>query len=281
MNKFIEWIKTGKIMMAAHRGDKDCRPENTIPAFLHAIELNADGIETDIHQTRDGVLVMMHDHDVDRTTDGTGRVCDMTLEEIKKLDAGIKKGEEYRGTRVPTFEEFLDVVEPYPDLLLNLEIKDYPDVEGDICYSTADKVIEAVERRGMGDRIMFNCFSWQVLKYVHEKYGDKYPLHGFYPDSLMRKPQENVYPYLTYACLFPCVKKADGTADWSPRKVNELCTPEQFREVKDTLGVEPCVCFIKDTPELMKKAVEMGATMFTCNNPERAIAILKELGLRD
>ena len=281
MNKFLSFIRSGKIMMAAHRGDKDCRPENTLPAFRHAIELGSDGIETDIHQTKDGVLVMMHDHDVDRTTNGSGRVCEMTLSEIRKLDAGIKKGEAYRGTLVPTFDEFLDLTEPYPDLLLNLEIKDYPGVEGDVCYSTADKVIEAVERRGMGDRIMFNCFSWQVLKYVHEKYGDRYPLHGFYPPFLMQNPAENVYPYLTYVCLFNCVLTPDGRADWSPRKTRELCSPEQFDEVKNKLGCEPCVCFAKDTPELMKAAVDLGATMFTCNNPERAIAILKDLGLRD
>ena len=280
MNKFLSFINSGKIMMAAHRGDKDCRPENTLPAFRHAIELGSDGIETDIHQTKDGVLVMMHDHTVDRTTDGTGKVCEMTLAEIRALDAGIKKGEEYRGTKVPTFEEFLDTVEPYPDLLLNLEIKDYPEVEGDSCYGTADKVIEAVERRGMGDRIMFNCFSWQVLKYVHDKYGDRYPLHGFYPDFLMHDPEIDVFPFLTYACLFNCVKLPDGRVDWSPRKKEELMPAADFAKVKNELGVEPCVCFAKDTPELMREAVARGATMFTCNDPERAIAILKDLGLR-
>ena len=278
MNKFLEFIKSGKIMMAAHRGDKDCRPENTLPAFRHAIELGADGIETDIHQTKDGILVMMHDHDVDRTTDGHGRVCDMTLEEIKKLDAGIKKGEEYRGTRVPTFEEFLDLVEPYPDLLLNLELKDYPNVEGDICYSTADKLIEAVERRGMGERIMINCFSWKVLDYVAGKYGDRYPLHGFWPDFLMQRPEKDMYPYLTYVCLFNCVMK-DGKADWSPRKTSEFCPREDFEKVK-AMGCEPCVCFVHDTPELMREAIGLGVTMFTCNDPEKAVKILREIGAR-
>ena len=83
MNKILEFIKSGKIMMAAHRGDKDCRPENTMPAYEHAIEVGADAIEVDVHQTKDGVLVMMHDHTVDRTTNGTGKVSDMTLAEIR------------------------------------------------------------------------------------------------------------------------------------------------------------------------------------------------------
>lgn len=277
MNKFLESIAAGKIIMAAHRGDKDCRPENTIPAFRHAVELHADGIETDLHQTRDGVIVMMHDHDVDRTTDGTGRVCDMTLEEIRKLDAGIKFGEEYRDTRVPTFAEFLDIVEPYPDLLLNLELKDYPEVEGDICYSTADKVIAMVEERGMADRVMLNCFSWQVLKHIVDKYGDRYPLHGFWPEFLMHDPEVDLYPYLTYVCLFNARKMPDGKIDRSRQKTQPLCDKEDFDRVKG-LGCEPCVCFGKDTPELMKEAIARGTTMFTCNDPEKAQKILRDLG---
>ena len=272
MNKWLEWIASGKIMMAAHRGVKGCGPENTMPAFRDALSLGADGIETDLHQTRDGVIVMMHDLTVDRTTDGEGRVCDMTLEELRALDAGVKFGEEYRGTRIPTFAEFLDLVEPHGELLLNLEIKDYPEDLGDFAYTTVDKIVAMVEERGMGDRVMFNCFSWQILKYLHENY-PTYPLHGFYPESLMKDPRENVYPYLTYVCLF-APKRADGTRE-------PLCSAEEFRTVKETLGCEPCVCFPVDTPELMRSAIERGVTMFTCNDPKRAIRILRELGVRD
>lgn len=280
MNKFLESIAAGKILMAAHRGDKDCRPENTIPAFMHAIELKADGIETDLHQTADGVIIMMHDHDVDRTTDGTGMVFQKTLAEMKALDAGIKFGEQYRGTRVPTFAEFLDLVEPYPDLLLNLELKDYPEIEGDICYSTADKVIAMVEERGMQDRVMLNCFSWEVLKYIVDKYGDKYPLHGFWPEFLMHHPQVDLYPYLTYVCLFNARLAPDGKKiDRTLQKTQPLCDVEAFEEVKRR-GCAACVCFGVDTPELMKGAVERGTTMFTCNDPEKAIKILKGLGYR-
>lgn len=270
MNQFLTWIESGKIMMAAHRGDKDCRPENTLPAFLHAIELGADGIETDLHQTKDGEIVMMHDMRVDRTTDGSGRVCDMTLEELRALDAGAWFDERYRGTRIPTFAEFLDLVAPHEGLLLNLEIKDYPHELGDFAYRTADKIVAMVEQWGIGDRVMFNSFSWEMLKYLHETY-PAYPLHGFYPKTMMGKPNENVYAYLTYVCLF-APKREDGT--------RPLCTEEEFREVKQTLGCEPCVCFGVDTPELMQGAIDRGTTMFTCNDPERAIKILRELGYR-
>lgn len=280
MNLFFKWIESGKIMMAAHRGDKDCRPENTMPAFIHALELKADAIETDLHQTADGEIVMMHDLLVDRTTDGHGRVCDMTYSELRELDAGAWFSEEYRGTRIPTFDEFLDLVEPHSELLLNLEIKDYPEELGDFAYETVDKIVAMVEERGIGERVMFNSFSWQILKYLHNKY-PSYPLHGFYPEFLMKDPCENVYPYLTYVCLFHRRKLADGTIDKEIAKRDPLCSAEAFNEVKHQLGCEPCVCFAVDTPELMAAAIERGVSMFTCNDPEKAIQILKTLGYRD
>lgn len=69
----------------AHRGSKGTRPENTLPAFIAAIEDGADGIETDVHLSRDGQLIIMHDELVDRTTNGTGRIVDHTLVELKQL----------------------------------------------------------------------------------------------------------------------------------------------------------------------------------------------------
>lgn len=93
--------------LCAHRGCMDTHPENSIPSLKEAIRLGAQMIEFDILLTKDSVLVLMHDETVDRTTDGHGRVGDLTLAEIRKLDAGIKKAPSFAGTRVPTFEETL------------------------------------------------------------------------------------------------------------------------------------------------------------------------------
>lgn len=82
----------------AHRGASADYPENTMSAFRSAIELGADGIELDVHLSKDGVPVIIHDADVARTTSGTGQISDMYLADIKKLDAGL-------GEHVPTFEE--------------------------------------------------------------------------------------------------------------------------------------------------------------------------------
>lgn len=86
--------------LIAHRGGPAYEPENTLSAFRNAIEVGADWIEMDIQRTQDGVLVVIHDETVDRTTDGTGKVEHLTLEQIRTLDAG-------NGEQVPTFEEVI------------------------------------------------------------------------------------------------------------------------------------------------------------------------------
>ena len=91
----------------AHRGCNAGAPENTLPAFAEAVALGADEIEFDLWPTADGQLVVCHDPAVDRTTDGTGTICDMTCEEIRGFDAGVKFCEEYAGVRLPLFEEVL------------------------------------------------------------------------------------------------------------------------------------------------------------------------------
>lgn len=96
--------------LCAHRGGMDTHPENTIPAFKNAIAAGVQMIEFDIQLSKDGQLVIMHDETVDRTTNGSGKISDLTLAEIKALDAGIKKGQQFAGTRVPTFEETLAVM---------------------------------------------------------------------------------------------------------------------------------------------------------------------------
>ena len=96
-------------------------PENTLPAFREAIRLGAQQIEFDISRTKDGHLVIMHDLTVDRTTNGEGAVSDMMFEDIRKLDAGIKKDAKFAGAQVPTFEEVLDLMPQ--NVWLNVHMK--------------------------------------------------------------------------------------------------------------------------------------------------------------
>ncbi len=162
-----------KIPVAAHRGNSEYFPENTMPAFESALELDIDMIETDIHMTKDGELIIIHDHSVDRCTDGKGLVMDLTLSEIRALDAGSWKGEEFKGAKVPTFREFLELVQSRKDLMFNIELKDYPHLQGDRAYESCDKVIAMLEEFDMADRCVITSFSGRLLEYVDEKYGQK------------------------------------------------------------------------------------------------------------
>lgn len=109
------------VTVIAHRGLAGGLPENTLAAYRGAIALGVDAIEIDLRVTADGHVVVMHDDTVDRTTDGHGRVADLTLAEIKALDAG----QQFSGERVPTYRDVLEVLQGSRMQLL-LDIKDCP-----------------------------------------------------------------------------------------------------------------------------------------------------------
>ena len=94
--------------ICAHRGENGVFPENTVIGLQEAVRLGARQVEFDVKRTKDGRLILMHDATVDRTTDGKGKVSDLTFAQIRALDAGIKKGDRFAKTKVPTFEEALD-----------------------------------------------------------------------------------------------------------------------------------------------------------------------------
>lgn len=104
----------------AHRGDNYCAPENTLPAFELAIAKGAHQIEFDLRVTRDERLIVIHDETVDRTTNGSGKTTDLTLEQIRALDAGSWKDAAFTGTRLPEFAEVLSLVPP--GLLVNCQL---------------------------------------------------------------------------------------------------------------------------------------------------------------
>lgn len=118
-------------LIFAHQGGEEIRPSNTLLAFQHAVDLGADVLDTDMHSTKDGVLVLIHDETVDRTTDGTGAIRDLTLAELQSLDAAYSFSPDagatflYRGqsVHVPTLEEaFL----AFPNQRFGIEIKQTP-----------------------------------------------------------------------------------------------------------------------------------------------------------
>ncbi len=107
--------------ICAHRGAMQTHPENTIAAFKEAIRLGVQMIEFDVQLTKDDKLVIMHDAKVDSTTNGSGRVRRLTLDEIRNLDAGSWKSEKYAGEKAPTLKEVLQIMPP--TIWLNIHLK--------------------------------------------------------------------------------------------------------------------------------------------------------------
>jgi glycerophosphoryl diester phosphodiesterase len=154
------YFDTPGTWIVAHRGGLALAPENTEEAFRQALALGADVLEMDLRFTADGEIVLMHDETVDRTTDGTGRVADMRLAEIRHLDAGFRfaDGEgrhSFRGSGigVPSFPEIL---QRFPDIRLNVEMKEFtPDQARALCavlrlYDATDRVlVSAFDRAPM------------------------------------------------------------------------------------------------------------------------------------
>lgn len=111
-------------LVFAHRGAKATQPENTLASFKEAIAVGAEGIELDVHLSKDNRLIVIHDEKVNRTTDGKGYIKDLTLEELKVLDAGSWFGNEFSGERLPTLDEVLNLLEQSSYTgVLNIEIK--------------------------------------------------------------------------------------------------------------------------------------------------------------
>lgn len=148
----------------AHRGCSGTYPENTLAALKAAAELPVTGVEFDVHLTKDGEAVVIHDEKVDRTTDGTGYVKDMTLSEIRKLDAGSWFSEKFAGEQIPTLDEVFDIFQD-TDHRLNIELKtDIFPYEG-----LVDKVLAKSEKRGLSDRILISSFNHEDVQAVSHK----------------------------------------------------------------------------------------------------------------
>jgi glycerophosphoryl diester phosphodiesterase len=153
----------GRVWVVGHRGAMGHCPENTLVSFERALELGADWIELDIHVSRDGALVVIHDEAVDRTTNGHGLVRDRTLAELKTLDAGAWFGAAYAGLRIPTLHEVLEWARRR-NTIVDIEIKNgpvrYPGIE--------ESLVGALERWDMIDHAIVISFDHPSVRRVEE-----------------------------------------------------------------------------------------------------------------
>jgi len=158
----IEALSSDETLVFGHRGALAQAPMNTLAAFDCARQQGADGIELALQLSRDGHLVVIHDYTVDATTDGHGDVAEMSLADLKRLDAGAWFSAAFAGERIPTLDEVFDA---FGDkLLINVEIKSSP--AWGYC---ADKLLaECVRRHGMSERVIVSSFDPVILRNLRQ-----------------------------------------------------------------------------------------------------------------
>ena len=271
-----------KVTLAAHRGWRAKYPENTMRGFREALKLDIDAIEMDVHMTSDYHIVICHDPLLDRTTDTSGNINRMTLEEVRRADAGIKFGEEFKGEKIPTLEEFLELMATRPDIKVLLELKDYPEDVGDFAYASAELTLSLCRKYGIfgKDRLTVITFSTGICAWLRTRYTrEDFFIHGFYPKAKMRGYQnDDPYKYYDEVCLFN-----SGEKDRQGRPIlRESVVADKARFTEFALmGLKPCVYYRFNTDEeVHRQAFENGAIGFTSDDPDICGEILDRIGAR-
>ncbi len=234
-------------IVIGHRGASALAPENTLAAFRVAAEVGADGVEFDVQRTRDGQLVVIHDDEVDRTTNGTGLVREMTLDELRALDAGAWFGAAFQGERVPTLREVFDWARG-TDLLLFIELKDPWQFEG-----IEAQVVELVRAFDLAERAQVRSFYHAALHTVYAL-DPAIPLSELWLDRL---PADDEITLPTVNAL------------------QMLYTPDEIARLHGR-GVQ-ITAWTVDQPRDVERLVRAEIDGLTTNHPDRVIAQVEAL----
>lgn len=144
----------------SHRGANFYAPQNTVPAFIKSLEIGVDGIETDVHLTKDGVPVLCHNYTVNATSNNKGNISEYTYNELSSFDFGSYFSPAYAGTKIPTVDEFLTIMETADLNVINIEIKDPKDSSES---KIVEKTIDIVKAHGLMDVLLISSFNPDLL----------------------------------------------------------------------------------------------------------------------
>ena len=233
-----------------HRGASAYAPENTIPAFELALEQGADGVELDVHLSKDGELIVMHDERVDRTTNAKGFIKDYTLEELKAMEAANGM-QGFAGVRIPTLAEVYKLFEG-SGRIVNVEIKtdifDYPGI--------CEKLLELERSAGMTGRVIYSSFNHYTIL-----------------EMLKLCPEAKTG--LLYMSIFAAPWKYAhevGAACLHPHFMTLSRTPDMAKECKE-LGLETNVWTVNESA-WMERLAKMGVTSLITNKPDLAKTVV-------
>ena len=251
-------------LVIAHRGASETWPENTMPAFMAGIDQGADMIETDVHMSADGELIIMHDTTVDRTTDArtlyphrTDRsIAGMNSAQIATLDAGSWRGEEFAGIRVPRLAEVLTLVHDTRTGLL-LEVKHpelYPDI-AEAIVAELEAVPNYLQRALAAGMLVVQSANWAFVRRFHA-------LAPEIPVGVIGRP---------------CPDELVDFAEWVDQVNPEYlgAAPEFLRCVHE-LGMTSLVWTVDEAAE-MERAIDAGADGIITNAPDRLLEIVEVL----
>lgn len=235
----------------AHRGASAQYPENTMLAFEKAVEMGVAGIETDVHLSRDGQLVLCHDETIDGTTDRTGWIEKLTYDELLRADAGIRKGSQFAGQRIPLLRDLLRLARE-SEIELNLELKnyvlDYPELER--------LVIEEIASYYRPEKVLLSSF--RHLSMVRAK-----------------QISPNTPTALLYSCDF--YRAADYAAACGANALNPDYTMLSEDTVKQAKAAGLLVnVWTVDDPEQMLRMRGMGVDVLMTNDPQTALRVLAQ-----
>jgi glycerophosphoryl diester phosphodiesterase len=248
----LSWTGRYPVLVIAHRGFSGQAPENTLAAFRKAIDAGSDAIEFDVRFSKDGHLVLIHDDTVDRTTEGKGKVSELTLEELKKLDAGSWKGTAFTGERIPTLKEALDLARGR--ILLDIEIKD-GDQGSRSMVDLADLTLEAVQKAGMEGQVLFSSFDRGAVERVRTR-APHIPV-AYLTDKPWSSPLE-----------------ASGGMPLRILDVRRSSVNPANVALARQGGIRVLV-WTANTPEDMEKLVTLGVDGIITDHPDRLIDLLK------
>ena len=237
----------------AHRGFTGAYPENTMIAFKEAVKLGVDGIETDVHVTKDGVLCLIHDETVNRTSNSKGYIRDMTWEEVKKIDVSCKVLDgRYGFCGIPSAEEFLDLIKT-SGIKANIELKNtkiyYPQL--------AEKMVQMIRSFGIEDRVTISSFNNASLV-ILKKIAPEIKCGFLYKESL-----ENAGLYCSDM----------GVEYYHPNY--KTVTPDVKREC-DEYGIGLNVWTVNDKPSL-RNMMRLGVNSVITNYADYAIEVRNEV----
>lgn len=264
------------VILCAHRGEKLHGLENTMTAFRMVVEAGADMVETDVHMTKDGHLILMHDETVDRTTDGTGFIRDMTLEEIRGLNAAVLSEGKFAPEPPPTLRELLDFAMEHPALQLNIEFKDYP-TEGneDFAWECCDRIVDLLLEYGVQDRTLINSFDGRILERVYRRCGKQFRYHGFYPWFILGEMTLDPETFVDVACMQHRYVNEQGEVI----KYDDPLCPKEWFDYLHEKGITTLVApSLKEYP-LYDLTLSWGASVICHDDPYAMLEHLRNEGL--